>query len=40
MNIYVIDLKFCVCIPNIRVEGSMSQIFNLGPSFYFMSKIG
>ena len=40
VTIHVIDLKFSVCVLNIPLEGSVSQIFYLGPSFYFMSKIG
>ena len=39
VTVYVIDLIFSVCIPNIQPEGRVSQIFDLGPSFYFMSKI-
>ena len=34
------ELKFSMWYPNIPLEGSMSQNFNLGPSFYFMSKNG
>ena len=33
-------LYFCILIDNIHLEGTVSQIFNLGPSFYFMSKNG
>ena len=33
-------LKVCNQINNVYLEGTMSQIFYLGPSFYFMSKIG
>ena len=33
-------LYFCILIDNIHLEGTVSQIFNLGPSFYFMSKKG
>ena len=33
-------LYFCILIDNIHSEGTVSQIFNLGPSFYFMSKNG
>ena len=32
--------KFCLHSPHIHSEGTMSQIFNLGFSFYFMSKNG
>ena len=38
--IKVFDLKFSVCVLGIVFEGSMSQIFYLGLSFYFMSKNG
>ena len=31
-----IALKFPVTAPHIHSEGSVSQIFYLGPSFYFM----
>ena len=34
------ELKFRVCNPNIPVEGSVSQNFDLGLSSYFMSKNG
>ena len=27
-------------IPKILLEGSVSQFFDLGPSFYFMTKTG
>ena len=40
VTIYVIDLKCAVFVLNIPLDGSMSQIFYLGPSLYFMSKIG
>ena len=29
-------LKFCILVLHILSEGSMSQIFHSGPSFYFM----
>ena len=32
--------KFCLLSPHIHSEGTVSQIFNLGLSFYFMSKNG
>ena len=32
------NFKFCLLSPHIRSEGTMSQIFHLGLSFYFMSK--
>ena len=31
-----IAMKFCMTILHIHSEGSVSQIFYLGPSFYFM----
>ena len=34
------DFKFCVLSLHIHSEGTVSQIFNLGLSFYFMSKNG
>ena len=34
------DFKFCVLSLHIHPEGKVSQIFNLGLSFYFMSKNG
>ena len=34
------DFKFRMLSPHIRSEGTVSQIFNLGLSFYFMSKNG
>ena len=34
------DFKFCVLSLHIHLEETMSQIFNLGLSFYFMSKNG
>ena len=34
------QLKLSVCIHKVLLEGSMSQIFDLGPSFYCMSKNG
>ena len=33
-----IILKFCMLVLHILPEGSMSQIFYLGPSFYFMQS--
>ena len=32
--------KFCLLSPDIHSEGALSQSFNLGLSFYFMSKNG
>ena len=29
-----------MCILKVLLEGSMSQIFDLGPSFHFMTKKG
>ena len=40
LTIYVIDLRYSVYILKVLVEGSVSQIFYLGPSFYFMAKNG
>ena len=31
-----IAMKFCMAILHIHIEGSVSQIFYLGPSFCFM----
>ena len=31
-----IILKFCILVLHILSKGSVSQIFHLGPSFYFM----
>ena len=39
-TIYIIHLKFPVCILKVLLEGSVSQTFYLGPSFYFMAKNG
>ena len=35
-----IDLKFCLLSLHIHSEGTVSQIFDLGLSFHFMSKNG
>ena len=32
--------KFCLHVLQTHLEGTVSQIFYLGPSFYFMTKIG
>ena len=32
--------KFILLSLHIHLEGTVSQIFNLGPSFYFMAEIG
>ena len=34
------DFKFSLLSPNTHSEGTVSQIFDLGLSFYFMSKKG
>ena len=34
------DFKFCLLSHHIHSEGTVSQIFDLGLSFYFMSKNG
>ena len=36
ITIYAIEMNFCVCIPNVPLEGSV----DIGPSYDFMSKIG
>ena len=40
ISIIVADiiLKFCMLVLYILLEGSVSQIFYLGPSFYFMQS--
>ena len=38
VTIYVIVMNFSVCAHEVTLEGSISQIFNIGPSYYFMSK--
>ena len=40
VNIQVMNMKFSVWFLKIRLEGSLSQIFYLGPSFYVLSKNG
>ena len=40
LTIYVIDLRFSVYNLKVLLEGSVSQIFYLGPSFHFMAKDG
>ena len=40
MTIYLIDLSFSVYILKVLLEGSVSHIFYLGPSFHFMAKNG
>ena len=39
-NIRVTEIKFSTEINNIHTQGTVSQIFYLGLSFYFMSKNG
>ena len=34
------DFNFFLFTLHIHLEGTVSQILNLGPSFYFMTKIG
>ena len=38
VNIYIVELTLSVCIPNVHPAGIVSQYFNLGPSFYSMTK--
>ena len=40
LTIYVIGLRFSVYNLKVLLEGSVSQFFYLGPSFYFMAKNG
>ena len=40
VTIYIIKMKFSVCIITVLPEGRVSQIFDLGPSFHFMAKNG
>ena len=35
LNIHDLNLKFFICIDNIAVEGTFSQIFNIGPGSFF-----
>ena len=37
---YIINLKLSVHILKVVLEGKVSQISDLGPSFYFMPKNG
>ena len=37
---YTSLLKFSVLVNNIYMEGTVSQILIVGPSFYFMTKKG
>ena len=38
INIADIVLKLCILVLLILAKGSVSQIFHLGPSFYFMQS--
>ena len=40
LNIYTLVIKFHTYILNIPFKGTVSQIFDLGPGFYFMTKNG
>ena len=40
VTIYSIDLTFSACTVKVPLEGRLSQISYLGPSFYFMTKNG
>ena len=40
VTIYIIKLKFSVCMLKVLPEGRVSQILDLGLSFYFMAKNG
>ena len=40
LTIVFTTLQLCSLIENVHLEGTVSQIFNLGPSFCFMSKTG
>ena len=40
LNIYTLAIKFYTGVLDILLEGSVSQIFDLGPGFYFMTKNG
>ena len=33
-------MKLRTVVDNIKVEGMVSQIFDIGPDFYFVLKIG
>ena len=39
-NNVIAGLKFCIHVGNIHVEGTVSKIFSLYLSYYFMSKNG
>ena len=38
LNIYTLAITFYTGVFDIPLEGSVSQIFYLGPGFYFMTK--
>ena len=38
VTIYIIKLKLSVCNLKVLLEGSLSQILDLGPSLYFLAK--
>ena len=38
LNIHFLIIKFLIRIENIKMEGTVSQIFDLGPSFDFMKS--
>ena len=40
LNIYTLVITFYTDVLNIPLEGSVSQISYLGPTFYFMIKNG
>ena len=40
LNIQAKIMKFQTHVKNIHMEGTVSQIFYIGPSFYFVSKNG
>ena len=40
LNICFSEMKFCTLAHNILLEGSVSQNFDFGLSFYFMTKNG
>ena len=37
---YAIEMIFPVSLLKVLLEGSLSQIFDIAPRFYFMSKFG
>ena len=40
VTIYVIEMNSSVCAHKVPLKERVSQIFNIGPSFFFMSKNG